>query len=69
MAYRVRLEGSEDGQRFDFPNYDDALNFVSMAVEYGTYQDFHFITDENGKSVKEWDDPKPLEVRMVGVEE
>lgn len=69
MAYRVRLEGSYDGQKFDFANYDDALQFVAMAVEHGTYQDYHYIEDENGKSIKEWDDPKPIEVRMMGVEE
>ena len=31
--YRVRLEGSPEGQVFDFRNYDDAFNFASMAVE------------------------------------
>lgn len=69
MAYRVRLEGSEEGQKFDFPNYDDALNFVSMAVEYGTFQDYHWDKDEAGNSIKLWDDPKPLEARIVGVKE
>jgi hypothetical protein len=69
MAYRVRLEGSYDGQKFDFRNYDDALQFVAMAVEHGTYQDYHYIEDENGKTVKVWDDSKPLQVTMMGVEE
>lgn len=69
MAYRVRLEGSSDGQKFDFENYDDAFQFASMAVEYGTYQDYHFIKDEKGETVKVWDDPMPVEVRIVGVEE
>ena len=69
MAYRVRLEGSPDGQSFDFPNYDDAMNFASMAVEYGTYQGYHWGKDEAGNSMQLWDDPKPLEVRIVGVEE
>lgn len=69
MAYRIRLEGSPDGQVFDFPNYDDAMNFASMAVEYGTYQNYRWSTDEDGNDIKLWDDPKPLEVRMVGVEE
>lgn len=68
MAYRVRLEGSKDGQKFDFANYDDAFNFASMAVEHGTYQDYHFIT-EDGETVKVWDEPKPVEVRIVGVDE
>lgn len=69
MAYRVRFEGSEEGQKFDFRNYDDAFNFASMAVESGTYQNYHYITDGDGKSVKVWDDPKPVEVRIVGVDE
>ena len=69
MAYRVRLEGSEEGQKFDFRNYDDALNFASLAIEYGTYQGYRWTKDEKGESIKEWSDPKPLEVRMVGVEE
>ena len=67
--YRVRLEGSRDGQCFDFANYDDAFQFASMAVEYGTYQDGHWTTNEEGETVKIWDDPKPIEVRIVGVEE
>ena len=67
--YRVRLEGSYDGQCFNFANYDDALQFASMAVEYGTYQDSHYTTDEEGETIKVWDDPKPIEVRIVGVEE
>lgn len=69
MAYRVRLEGSEDGQKFDFRNYDDALNFASLAIEYGTYQDYTFDRDEEGNTIKVWYDPKPIEVRIVGVEE
>ena len=67
--YRVRLEGSYEGQCFNFTNYDDAFQFASMAVEYGTYQDSHYITDEEGQTIKVWDDPKPIEVRIVGVEE
>ncbi len=69
MAYRVRLEGSSEEQWFDFPNYDDALSFVSMAVDHGMYQDYHWDKDELGDSIKIWDDPKPIEVRMVGVKE
>ena len=69
MSYRVRLEGSYEGQDFFFTNYDDAFQFASMAVENGTYQDSHWTTDENGDSIKVWDAPKPIEVRIVGVEE
>lgn len=60
MVYRVRLEGSPEGQVFDFANYDDALNFASMAIEGGTYQDYHYEKDEKGNNVKVWDDPAPL---------
>lgn len=66
--YRVRLEGSPDGQVFDFRNWDDAFQFASMAVESGTFQDYHYVT-EDGVSVKVWDDPKPIEVRLKGVDE
>lgn len=69
MAYRVRLEGSPEGQVFDFRNYDDAFNFASMAVENGTYRDWHYVEDENGKNIVVWDDPKPIEVRVRGVDE
>lgn len=67
MAYRVRLKGSPDGQVFDFRDYDDAFNFASMAVESGTYQDYHYRTDANGASVKYWDDPEPIAVTIVKV--
>ena len=67
--YRVKLEGSYDGQCFNFTNYDDAFQFASMAVEYGTYQESHYTTNDEGETVKVWDDPKPIEVRIVGVEE
>ena len=69
MSYKVRLEGSYDGQCFSFRNYDDAFLFASMAVDNGTYQDSHYTTNENGEAIKVWDDPKPIEVRIVGVEE
>ena len=69
MAYRVRLEGSPDNQVFSFRNYDDAFNFASMAVENGTYQDYHFDKDENGETIKIWDNPMPLEVRIKGVDD
>ena len=65
--YRVRLEGSPEGQVFDFRNYDDAFNFASMAVESGTFQDYHFAKDENGDTIKVWEDPKPIEVSVRGV--
>ena len=64
MVYRVRLEGSPEGQVFDFANYDDALNFASMAIEGGTYQDYHYEKDEEGNNVKVWDDPAPLKATI-----
>lgn len=68
MAYRVRLEGSPEEQVFRFKNYDDAFNFASMAVDAGTYQDCHFERDEKGESIKIWDDPVKIEVRVREVE-
>jgi hypothetical protein len=68
--YRVRLEGSNDGQKFDFTNYDDAFQFASMAVEHGTFQDYHYTKDdETGETTKVWSSPKPIAVTIVGVEE
>lgn len=67
MKYRVRLKGSPEGQVFDFANYDDAMNFASMAVEFGTYQDYHYKKDENDQSIKYWDDPEPVEASIVKV--
>lgn len=69
MSYKVRLEGSPEGQVFKFRNYDDAFNFASMAVENGTFQDYHFIKGDDGETTKVWDDPMPLEVRVVGVDD
>lgn len=69
MAYRVRLEGSPDSQVFSFRNYDDALSFASLAMENGTYQDYRFDKDENGETVRIWDDPMPLEVRLKEVDD
>lgn len=68
MAYRVRLEGSPEEQVFRFKNYDDAFNFASMAVDAGTYQDYHFERDEKGESIKIWDNPVKIEVRVREVE-
>lgn len=64
MAYRVFFEGSNDRQLFLFRNYDDAFNFASMAVEAGTYQDFHY---EGETRVDE--EPRPIRVSVQGVEE
>lgn len=64
MAYRVSFEGSNDRQQFLFHNYDDAFNFASMAVEAGTYQDYHFDGD-----TKVEEPAHPIKVSVQGVEE
>ena len=46
MAYRVWFEGSNERQLFLFRNYDDAFNFASLAVDNGTYQDYHYMDDQ-----------------------
>ena len=69
MSYKVKLEGSPDNQVFKFRNYDDALNFASMAVDNGTYQDYDYVKNEDGETVKVWHDPMPLEVRIKGVDD
>ena len=68
--YRVTFEGSLEGQQFLFRNYDDAFNFASMAVDNGTYQDYHYEEkdgDPFGAKVEE--EPHPLKVTVVGVYE
>lgn len=34
--YFVDIEGTFTGVQFKFKNYDDAINFIGMVVEYGT---------------------------------
>lgn len=70
MAYKVRLEGSNDRVNFLFRNNDDAFQFANMAVEYGLYQDYHYEPkdgDPYGNRVD--DEPRPLQVTIMGVEE
>jgi hypothetical protein len=70
MSYRVILEGSNDRQILSFRNHDDALNFASMAVENGVYQDFHYEPkDGDSFSVRVDDEPRPLQVTMMGVDD
>lgn len=70
MSYKVILEGSNDRQLLSFRNHDDALNFASMAIENGTYQDFHYEAvdgDPYGNRVE--DEPRPLSVTIMGVDD
>lgn len=70
MSYRVILEGSNDRQILSFRNHDDALNFASMAVANGMYQDFNYEPvdgDPYGRKVEE--EPRPLRVSIMGVDE
>lgn len=71
MAYKVILEGSNDRVSFMFRNNDDAFQFASMAVEHGTYRDFHWEPkDGDAYGVKVDDDePRPIQVTITGVEE
>ncbi len=70
MAYRVILEGSNDRQILSFRNHDDALNFASMAVENGMYIGSHWEPkDGDAYGVKVDDDPRPIQVTIMGVEE
>lgn len=68
--YKVTLSGSSEGQEFRFHNYDDAFDFASMAVESGTFQDSHLKKDEEADNyITIWDDPVPVAVTIVGVNE
>jgi hypothetical protein len=65
MMYRVAFEGSLEGQQFLFRNYDDALAFASLAMDNGTYTDYHY----DGNHEKYYDEPHPLMITLQGVEE
>lgn len=70
MAYRVILEGSDDRQILSFRNHDDALNFASMAVENGMYIGFHWEPkDGDAYGVRVDDEPRPIQVTIMGVDE
>lgn len=70
MRYRVILQGSTDRQLFMFENYDDALEFASMAMDHGKFRDFHYEAEGDDPFARQVDDePKPLLVSMMGVEE
>ena len=70
MAYKVMFEGSNERQLFMFRNYDDAFNFASLAVENGTYQDFHYeATEEDAFGTKVEEEPRPIRVSVQGVED
>lgn len=64
MSYRVRFEGSNERQLFLFRNYDDAFNFASLAVENGTYQDYHYSDDQ-----KIEEEPHHINVSIVEVDD
>lgn len=66
--YKVTLSGSYNGQEFRFRNYDDAFNFASMAVEFGTYEE-RIYKMENGVSYVAPKKPVPVAVTIVGVDE
>ncbi len=70
--YKVFLEGSIDRQSFEFVNEDDAMQFASMAMRFGKFQDFHYETGADGdpyESVKVEDPPRALRVSMMEVED
>lgn len=70
--YKIFLEGSIDRQSFEFVNEDDAIQFASMAMRFGKFQDFHYETGEDRDpygSVKVEDPPRPIRVSMMEVEE
>lgn len=43
LFYRVKINNTFTGLSFDFLNWDDATNFMGMAIDYGKY------TDVNGE--------------------
>lgn len=64
MAYKITLEGSLEGQKFIFRNYDDALQFASLAVDNGIYVDYHYEDHQ-----KVFDPPHPILIVLQGVDD
>ena len=46
--YYVKLNQTYSGTVFKFVNFDEAANFMGVAIEYGTYTD----SDGNTEPVK-----------------
>ena len=70
--FRVMFEGSDERQKFIFENEDDAIQFLSMGVNYGRYHDYHFEGFDgcDALSAVMVDDaqPRPLRVSIMEVE-
>lgn len=64
--YKVTFEGSFAGQKFLFRNYDDALQFASLAMESGEFADYEY---DAVNKVKIWEEPHPIQITLQGVEE
>lgn len=67
MAYKVEIEKS--GIEFTFINIDDALNFASMAAEYGSVEDYHFERDVNGEPFRVSDGWRPVIVSYTKIKD
>ena len=67
MAYRVRIEESD--VEFEFADVDDALNFMIMAGEYGSVEDYHLVKDENDKYQRVSDGWRPVKVHFEKVDD
>lgn len=48
LFYRVKINNTYTGLSFDFLNWDDATNFMGMAIDYGRYTN----ADETEEGVK-----------------
>lgn len=67
MAYKVKIETTDVD--FYFVNVDDALNFASMAAEYGSVEEYHYDKDESGAHFKVSDGWRPVVVKFGKVGE
>lgn len=57
--YKVELEGASN-QDFSFVNYDDALQFVSMVIDHGAIEEYHYDRDAEGNSVRASEGWRPI---------
>ena len=37
--FKVKISETYSGVEWNFKNFDDAMNFIGMAIEYGAYND------------------------------
>ncbi len=55
LFYRVKINNTYTGLSFDFLNWDDATNFMGMAIDFGKYTDVNGAEEGVKVTVEEVD--------------